>query len=127
MASDWMDALMSTCGEFFERPVIWGETDCCQFVRSYYGRLTGKDVDLPYDSEMGALRIVQQHGSMAGLFASILGESRAPEPGDVVVVRVGDEGEGAGVYNGSYVVGVHPTDGLWRWPAEAMLEGWSCR
>jgi hypothetical protein len=104
-----------------------GRLDCCQFVRQYAQKLTGRDYGdaFTYASQAEADAIMAQHGGLLGLMQSILGEPHEPEPGDVVVAKIGPGTYAAGVWQGSYIVGVHPTEGVVRFRGK-VVGAWSC-
>lgn len=123
---DWVAALRDTIVDL-DAPFDWGQNDCCQFARAYYFRVTGKDVGLPYDSQTGANRILAKYGSLTDLFTHLLGEPVSEaQASDIVIVRVNETDEAAGVFNGSDVWTVHPDHGLCRLPGESIVRAWQC-
>lgn len=123
----WEEALRETVLEYEGAPMVWGESDCCQFAKAYLRRL-GRDVapGITYESEFGAQRIMAQHGGLGGFLRHVLGEPHPPEPGDVCLVSLSDEGDlaAAGVYVGYAVFTVHPDRGLVRVNGERVREAW---
>lgn len=124
----WEEALLDTAAEFRGQPPAFGTYDCCQFARSYYRRLTGRDVGaIPYATEGEARRILARHGGLEGLIEDILGEpADHARPGDVVLVRLGDGISAAGVNAGYAAFTIHPVDGLVRVDSRHILESWQC-
>ncbi len=108
---------------------IWlGDTDCCQFVRSYLKRRTGSDPGtLDYVSKRQALALIAQHGGIEGLLSSFLGEPiDDPQRGDVVLC-----GEVPGIHGGYCVWAFQvPPDpamsGVSRINVETITRGWKC-
>lgn len=119
---NWLDALKETALEF-QGPLVWGETDCCQLVNAYHERLTGQRFSFEYDSEMGAKRLLAEHGGMCGLLNECLGE-----PGDLVdgaiVVSDTEDGPTAGIFNGYCIWTMHPEEGLVRMAANYVEAAW---
>lgn len=75
-------------------PIVWGESDCCQFVgecvASVYGINPAHHVR--YASENAANRLIQYHGGLAGVLDVILGPSmprNKQRDGDVGLVDNG--------------------------------------
>ncbi len=122
----WEDALRATWKAHVGEPTIWGALDCCQFVREYVQNLTGHDygASLRYGSESEGMAVIAAHGDLVGLLTSILGEPNDPQPGDVVVAEI-PGGLSAGVWQGHYVVGVHPTEGVVRFRGK-IVGAWTC-
>jgi len=60
----------------------YGKLDCCLFVLNVVRDLTGTDYAAQwrgkYNSELGALRIVQKYGSLAGTISHLLGAGMRP-------------------------------------------------
>lgn len=124
----WQTALRTTWLAHLGEPTVWGVLDCCQFVREYVRNLTGRDygADLSYQSEREGMAIIASHGDLPGLLRAILGEPNEPQLGDVVVAQIGEGSFAAGVWQGQYVVGVHPTEGVVRFRAK-IVGAWTCR
>ena len=124
---DWEMALQETVAEFRDRHLGYGQADCCQFVRRYVERVTGKDPapDYGYATSEEAARILDHHGGVSGLIRVILGEPHDPEPGDVVVVHVKNE-QSAGVLADDFVDLWLPEHGFARVSARAVIEAWPC-
>jgi len=124
----WDVALRETWAAHIGEQTVWGRLDCCQFIREYVRNLTGRDygAELQYTSEVEAMGIIARHGDLLGLLRSILGEPNECQVGDVVVAQIGQGAFMAGVWQGQYVVGVHPTDGVIRLRAK-IVGAWSCR
>lgn len=124
----WEEALRVTWRAHLNESTEWGRLDCCQFVREYVRNLTGRDygAELSYTSESEAMSIISRHGDLPGLLRSILGESNEPQPGDVVIATIGPGSFVAGVWQGQYIVGVHPSRGVVRFRAKIM-GAWTCR
>lgn len=124
----WDEALRVTWAAHLGERTEWGRLDCCQFVREYVRHLTGRDygADLAYGSESEAMSIITKHGDLPGLLRSILGEPNECQVGDVVVAQIGEGSFVAGVWQGQYIVGVHPTEGVVRLRAK-IVGAWSCR
>lgn len=126
---NWLEALRQTALEYESAPVVWGQTDCCQFANAYYERVTGRSPadSFRYDSELGAQRILAKHGDIEGLLEAILGEPVSdPQPGDIVASCVSDDGDltAAGVFNGYCVWTIDPDKGLVRITANRISKAW---
>jgi hypothetical protein len=89
------------------RPFAWGSHDCVLFAADCVAACTGVDPAADkrgtYSDAMSAARVVREHGGMAEIAASCLGEEVAPlmaQPGDVGLLT--NEGrECLGVCTGS--------------------------
>lgn len=78
-----------------ERAFEWGTFDCCQFVRRWDERLNLEDRGAAfgeYFSELGAGRLLVEHGGMEALLREAFGEPKAVAfamRGDVVLADFG--------------------------------------
>lgn len=101
--------------------------NCCTFVIDYYRRKTGTDYShaFNYKSAEDANDLLQSVGGILAVFESLLGPPSVPEPGAVVIVKLGEESTAAGVYAGDYVHVYLPERGLGRVPASRILAAWS--
>jgi hypothetical protein len=129
---NWEDALREVCREYINRPLAWGSRDCCQFAAAYVKARTGHDhaVDFNYDSKLGAARILAEYGGIESLIASYLGPAHDGNvAGDLVLcnlqVDIDSSVQTLGVSNGTYVLGIHPDDGLVRLPLKSIVRAWS--
>ena len=72
-----------------DKPFLWGQTDCCQFVGACIEYRTGRNPadDFPYEGRRGAVRLLREHGGLDGLLTRIFGE---PHPegreGDIALI-----------------------------------------
>jgi len=124
---EWHEAVRKTWSDHLDEKTEWGALDCCQFVREYVKNLTGKDYgsQFQYSSEFEAMSILDDSGDLVSLITGILGEPGELSPGAVVVARV-PAGLVAGIWQGSYVIGVHTTDGVVRFRAQKIEGAWPC-
>ena len=122
----WFDALKTVAAEYSDVDGAWGDTDCCQFINSYYSELHGIDHadQFDYAGGTGALKILSKHGGMKGLLTHVLGEPKDRYPGCIVTVDLGDESVGCGVYNGYCVFAILPEKGLVRISPEKIKDAW---
>lgn len=120
----WEDALRQVMQDYLGKVVVWGEFDCCQFVRSY-ATMLGNDygAKFVYSTKAEAMRLIAQSGNLDDFLGSILGAPHEPSAGDVVVFEM-PGGLGAGVYNGHYVVGMTDS-GLGRYSASGIRAAWA--
>lgn len=104
--ANWPLVLAGKIDEWRARSFDWGASDCCQFAADIVLALTGIDHRASfsmYASREEAESILAQHGGMAGLISSALGESKAVAfagRGDVVAADFGD-GIAAGICLGA--------------------------
>ena len=94
---DWRERLDALINHYRTAPMVWGQTDCCQFALAAVRALTGVDhahLFPAYSSEREALEIIVKAGGVAALVRTALGESKHPSRarhGDIVL---GDWGTG---------------------------------
>lgn len=87
--------LNETITAWGDRQFAWGHADCCQFVGEVAAAITGMDrrsVFPAYESEMGAARLLVEHGGMEGLLRHAFGEPKPAafaQRGDVVLCEFG--------------------------------------
>lgn len=129
---NWHEALKFAVKEYDGKESDWGEADCCQFVNTYWFNLTGENfgagASVQYQNQTGALKILSKHGGMQGLLTHFLGESHTdPDPGDVVLLELGEDVYAPGVYTGYCVFSLMPEDGLVRMPESYIKEAWCPR
>ena len=120
---NWLEALKATAIEF-DQPMIWGKTDCCQFINAYYERVKGIRFDFDYTSEYGAKKILLQEGGLSGLLHSVLGEPGELAEGAIVITTTPEDEPSAGIYNGYCVWTMNDTKGLIRMPIVGIEEAW---
>lgn len=96
-----IDSLQAFLADHADDPFVWGQTDCCMFVANWVEALTGKDYAEPYrgkySDQIGAMRILAEHGGMVKFIESMLGDVQPPltaRRGDIVW---GDYEEGPAV------------------------------
>ena len=98
---DWPERLADYVESRRAAPFEYGRHDCCQFAASAIEAMTGENpaTYYPYRNEIGAKRIIIEHGGMDALLTAILGE---PCPvamagrGDIVLAEL-ENGPTAGV------------------------------
>lgn len=106
---------------YADRPVIWGESDCCQFVAAWLRR-HGVALALPaYASEAAARRLIARHGGLVELLREIasgagLRETGAPEPGDVGVIDLSTGPVACIFIHGGYAALRTDSGTLWLMP-----------
>ena len=123
----WHEALRAVLNEYRNEAVVFGEHDCCQFVATYVEAVSGVDYSERFDyvDQAGADALIAEHGGIKGLIGSCLGMSHMPpSEGDVVVADAGPF-HTAGIFNGEYVWGLHPEQGLIRIKSRAVIAAWS--
>jgi hypothetical protein len=92
------------------QPFAYGSFDCCLFAADVVLAMTGVDYAASfrgYDTKTGAYRIIAEHGSLAALLTSVLGEPIEPSfagRGDVVLadIETVEGGESAGICLGAF-------------------------
>lgn len=81
------------------RPFVWGAFDCCILIADWVALERGDDpmrsLRGAYDSEAGALALVEQAGGLLALVDDLAGRAGlsrtdAPEPGDIGIVMSRD-------------------------------------
>ena len=114
----------------------YGDMDCCLFVANVIQDMIGRDFALPwrdlYVNERGAIRIIQQHGGMAGLVSAAIGQmlpvSRARTGDPVLIgpplVERDVIGQGLGICSGATVTYL-TDDGLADAPILLGLGCWN--
>lgn len=70
------DDLMVFFDQWIQRPWVWGESDCCQFVGAYLEYLNGENPAKAFDyrTESEAQNLIDEHGGLCGLVSRFLGE-----------------------------------------------------
>jgi hypothetical protein len=97
---DWPQRLDATLAAARTRSFDFGKFDCALFAADCVLAMTGIDHAEKfrgYDSQTAAYRIIAEHGSLAGLLTSLLGEPIEPAMagrGDVVLAQIPAEDEG---------------------------------
>lgn len=108
---NWWEALCDMIEANRDRPLVWGEWDCCQFAALAVLTMTGVDYreSFPkYEGQIEALRLEAQFGSVEALLSSVLGESKPvafAKRGDVLAIQT-DAGTAAGICLGLMCVTV---------------------
>ena len=129
----WLEALRRVWLEYLDPPQ-WGVRDCCQLASRYVFLRTGVDhaATFHYTDKAGALQLLADHGGMVGLISECIGApvEREPHEGDLVACDLGigthsDEVLTTGIFNGQYVIGFHPDDGLCRIPKRLIRQVWN--
>lgn len=93
---NWQIAFAEAIEEWRHTEFQWGRTDCCQFVGAVVLAITGEDrreLFAGYNSEMGAGRLLVEHGGMQGLLTHAFGESKPAAfagRGDIVLCEFGN-------------------------------------
>ena len=132
MSTSAVQAILDTTNGWLREPrYIIGEYDCCQFVRRYYLRRTGRDIGghLRYYNHRGLLHLLKQGGGLPGLLEreDLLGvahykDSKEAVLGDIVVAWL-DHIQVAGVVNTMCVVALME-EGLMHIDKSAIIIGW---
>ena len=111
---------------YTNRPIVYGESDCCQFAADCIEAITGVDyrpVFGRYSSEREAKRLMVKYGGIAGLLTHVLGEPNGDSSGAGVATTTQDGREMAGViYKGRLVV--RTENDLTDWPIELAEKVW---
>lgn len=79
--------------ERFAGPLVWGETDCAQFVGAMWEHYTGENPArrFRYSTEAEAADLIAQYGSMEALVSAMLGDPVVVDrPDRVKEARLGD-------------------------------------
>jgi hypothetical protein len=121
-------AALRTLWREFNGPPIWGISDCCQLAARYVKLRTGIDhaPKFPYQTKVEALRLLTEHGGVINLIAHCIGPSHAdPQPWDLVAVDTGDGWLSTGIYNGAFVLAIHPDHGLIKMLPRHIRAAWS--
>lgn len=99
---DWQDRLLKIAIERENTPFQWGSYDCCLYVADTIEAMTGFDPAEwfrgKYDSEEGAMALIEEKGGMVGYMDSLF-KSKSVEyaqRGDAVVVET-DNGPTMGI------------------------------
>lgn len=91
---NWPKLLQDEVAAASSRPFEWGRHDCLQFAARCVAAITGEDHAArfgEYADERGAVRLLAQHGGVAGILAAELGDSVPPllaRRGDVVLAQI---------------------------------------
>jgi hypothetical protein len=98
---DWPERLASFIETRRETPFAYGTHDCCAFAGAVAEAITGTNpaAPFPYDSQVGALRLIAEHGGLDKLLTAALGEPVPPAMagrGDIVLADL-EGGPTAGV------------------------------
>lgn len=131
---NWPLALAEFIHSVQRSPFVWGELDCCLFVARTVEAMTGTNpasLFTPYDSEAGAMALLEEHGGFVGLLTHAFGEPMENKAlmgrGDVCVVAFGDGSElRCGVCNGPRVV-TFDRHGIESATLSAVVKAWSIR
>lgn len=135
---DWPEQLNRFIAANRNRPLEWGQWDCCLFPAAVIDAITGVDLAVKwrgtYRDELGALRLLAAFGSMEAMATSMLGAPRESQRhgqrGDVAIfippiVKPTDKGRP----NGAVVVGrdalvFNEAGGLVGVPLRACYKVW---
>ena len=124
------DAVLDAILEWRERPFVYGDSDCCQFVCYVYGRVND-DNYMPhvYQGEAEAALLLAQYGGLANAVNQVLDCCHvAPEwlrAGDLALCRRGDDETLGIVLPSEVVVTVRQPDGkLTFLPRDSIECGW---
>lgn len=98
---DWPERLASFLETRRQTPFAYGTHDCCAFAGAAAEAITGTNpaAPFPYDSEIGAQRLIVKHGGLDKLLTAALGAPVAPAMagrGDIVLAEL-ENGPTAGV------------------------------
>lgn len=134
----WERRLNAAIDKYSRLTHEWGTRDCALFAAECVHALTQKDPALrwrrTYSDEAGALRIIAEHGGMAGLVEAGLAdaglvldriEKNFAQRGDLCLMEGGGN-PALGVCIGAEVVGMSPT-GLARRPLAEAAIVWAIR
>lgn len=113
--------------KYAELPMVWGQSDCCQFAGECIEAVTGYNPArfVRYDSEAAAMRLFEVHGGLEGVLDMILGPSFPKAywyDGDVGLVDNGAS-KSVGVYYGDRII-CRTATGLVDLPAERSRRIW---
>ena len=94
------------------RSFEWGQHDCLSWLGEWVAVRHGANPakSFTYSTARGALRIIRQHGSMAGVVRAAIepmgfAETDDPKGGDIVIVNA-PEGLLGGIVAGSYIANI---------------------
>lgn len=131
---DWHARLQTEFEAARSRPFAWGEHDCCCFAARCVDAMTGGSLHErvraefdAYASAAEAARYLRDGGGLRDTVARFLKQQPVPwgqaAPGDVVLIRDGDEQETLGVCEGPQVL-VATIVGVTPLPIERALCAW---
>lgn len=124
---DWPERLAECINQHRSTPFAYGQFDCCIFAAEVVGEMTGVDfmVGFEYHDERGALRILQEVGSLEHLLSQFF-EPIHPawaRQGDLVLAKDRKGRDGIGVCDGLFYV--MPTrTGLALRPMAEVSKAW---
>jgi hypothetical protein len=108
---DWQLRYADFARERAAMPFAWGANDCCLFAADAVLAMTGVDHGAQlrgtYSTALGAARVLEEHGGVAGLATAALGAALPPAlagVGDVVLVETGGR-DALAICNGTSVIG----------------------
>lgn len=116
--------------EWQERPFVYGESDCCQFVHYVYERATEQNFEPhAYQSECEAAQLLTQFGGLAAAVNQVLERCHVAREwlraGDLALCRNGEEETLGILLPSGVVVTVRKPDGKFTFfPKEAIECGW---
>lgn len=125
--NDWPERLAEYVESRRAAPFEYGSHDCCQFAAGAVEAMTGDNPAAlyPYRNELGAKRIIVEHGGLDALLTGVLGEPCHPAMagrGDIVLAEL-ELGPTAGVCLGRNCV--FPADvGVTFRPRSVIASAW---
>lgn len=98
---DWPERLASFIESRRQTPFAYGTHDCCAFAGAAAEAITGTipAAPFPYSTELGAQRLIVEHGGLDNLLTAALGEPVHPSQagrGDIVLADL-ESGPTAGL------------------------------
>lgn len=110
---DRAERLKDFLTDYENKPVVWGESDCCTYPSRWAQIESGKTICLPeYRTREDAQVLIKKHGGLVNLATSVLTTSGfqqnygGPSFGDIGIIRLSDRDVGA--------IFVHGGLALWR-------------
>lgn len=126
---DWRERFHAEIEIARSRPLQYGEHDCLAFPARCVLAMTGEDpreLFSHYASELGAARLMLEHGGISGLLTQAFGEPVPPNwarVGDIIVATI-DVVETGGMCNGTNCAFVTTEGGLTFRPREVIARAW---
>ena len=124
------EAVVGAILEWQERPFVYGESDCCQFVHHVYARASKHSFEpRAYQGEGEAAMLLAEFGGLAPAVNQVLERCHVARrwlrAGDLALCRVGDEETLGILLPSGVVVTVRKPDGKFTFlPQEAIECGW---
>lgn len=125
--ADWLPRLRAEIEAAETRPFSWGSHDCCKFAARCVDAITGQPVDLPYDDQRSALRMIAREGGIAAGVTARYGDPVTwwhARRGDLCLVDTPDGIGSLGVCLGPTIACVHEQYGLAYVPVDSAVHCW---